>query len=804
MDDLRLAPERLRRRCDPGSFDFATTEEVTQLEDTIGQPRALSAVDFGLGMEMPGYHIFATGPIGTGRRTTLEALLRERASHREPPGDWVYLFDFDAPERPLPVALPAGRGEELARETRRLVEEARKRIAEAFESENYQQRRRELDEELEKRGEEVLGELREYARRRGLALELTPAGVITVPLVDGRPVPPSEFRQLPDSVRRQFMEHNEDVKTRIPSAMSRIGEIQREGRERLLRLDREVALFAIGHLVDDVKRRFSEAPALVAWLEGLPEDVVENLDRFRRATEADQGVPEPLASGLRRSREEFFGRYEPNVLVSHAGDGGAPVVFETSPSYYNLFGRIEYEASFGAVTTDHRRIKPGAIHRANGGYLMLEAMEVLAQPFVWTKLKETLRTGRLKIENIGTQLMLFPTATLEPERIDLDLKVVLVGPAVLYSVLYLLDEDFRKLFKVRAEFDVEMPWEDEEPERYAAFIARRVHEDGLRHFDRDAVAQVVEHGARLSQHQGKLSARFIEITELVGEASYWAGRADSDLVRAQHVRQAIEEKVYRSSLIEEKIRELIAEGSLLIDAEGERIGQVNGLSVAALGDYAFGRPSRITATVAVGEGEVVNIDRETELSGPVHDKGFLILAGFLREHYGSEKPLSLSASLVFEQSYGVVEGDSASSAELYAVLSALADAPIRQGIAVTGSVNQHGQVQPIGAVNEKVEGFYFVCREAGLTGEQGVVVPAANVRNLMLRDEVIDAVREGRFSVWAVSDVDEGLEILTGVPAGELRPDGTYPDGTIHRRVTDRLAAYADIGRRFRGAEGER
>jgi lon-related putative ATP-dependent protease len=804
MDDLRLAPERLRRRCDPDRFEFATTEEVPELEETIGQPRALNAVDFGLGMEMSGYHIFATGPIGTGRRTTLEALLRERASRREPPGDWVYLFDFDAPERPLPVSLPTGRGEELAGETRRLVEEARKRITEAFESENYQQRRHELTDELEKRGEEVLGELREYARGRGLGLELTPAGVITVPPVGGHPVAPAEFGRLPESERRRFMEHNEEVKSRLPGVMSRIGEIQREGRERLLELDREVAMFAIGHLVDDVKRRFSEIPPLVTWLERLPEDVVENLDRFRQPTEGDQGIPEPLATGLRRGREEFFARYEPNVLVSHAGADGAPVVFETSPSYYNLFGRIEYEASFGAVTTDHRRIKPGAIHHANGGYLMLEAMEMLAQPFVWTKLKETLRAGRLKIENIGTQLTLFPTATLEPERIDLDLKVVLVGPAVMYSLLYLLDEDFRKLFKVRAEFDVEMPWEDEEPERYAAFIARRVRDDGLRHFDREAVARVVEHGARMSQHQGKLSTRFIEVTELVAEASYWAERADCEVVRAEDVRRAIEEKVYRSSLIEEKIRELIAEGSLLIDADGERIGQVNGLYVAALGDYAFGRPSRITATVAVGDGEVVNIDRETELSGPVHDKGFLILAGFLRERYGADKPLSLGASLVFEQSYGVIEGDSASSAELYALLSSLADAPIRQGVAVTGSVNQHGRVQPIGAVNEKIEGFYFVCEEAGLTGEQGVIVPAANAKNLMLRDEVIDAVGAGRFSVWATGSVDEGLEILTGVPAGERLPDGSYPEGTIHGLVSARLAEYAEIGRRFRGARAER
>ncbi len=800
VDDLRLPPDRLRRRCDPEGFAFATTEEVAPLAGTIGQPRALSAVGFGLEMETPGYHLFVTGPIGTGKRTTIEALLRERASGREASGDWVYLFDFDAPERPFAVVLPAGRAEELAREMRRLVEEARRRIAEAFDSENYRERRRVLTEELDKRSEEVLGELREYARERGLTLELTPAGVVTIPMIEGRPVAPPEFQRLPEPKKRELMEHNEEIKARLPSVMSRIGEIQREGRERVQRLNREVALFAIGHLVDNVKGRFAEIPALVAWLEKLPEDVVENLDRFRDASEGEQGLPEPIAAGARRAREEFFGRYEPNVLVSHAGDDGSPVVFETSPSYYNLFGRIEYEATFGAVTTDHRRIKPGAIQRANGGYLMLEATEVLTQPFVWTKLKETLRTRRIKIENIGTQLTLFPTVTLEPEPIDLDLKVVLVGPAPLYALLYLLDEDVRKLFKVRADFDVEMPWGDEQRDQYAAFVARRVRDEGLRHFESGAVARVVEHGARLSQHQRKLSARFIEIAELVAEASHWAAKVGSELVRSEDVERAIEERTYRSNLIEEKIHELIAEGSLLIDTGGERIGQVNGLSVAALGDYAFGRPSRITATVTVGEGDVVNIDRETELSGPVHDKGFLILAGFLRERYGARRPLSLGASLVFEQSYQLIEGDSASCAELFALLSSLADVPIRQGVAVTGSVNQHGEVQPVGAVNEKVEGFYLVCKQAGLSGEQGVIVPAANGRNLMLRDEVVDAVREGRFNVWAIGSVDEGLEILTGLPAGERRPDGTYPEDTVHRRVEERLAEFAEIGRRFRGA----
>ncbi|HEX8752844.1 MAG TPA: ATP-binding protein [Solirubrobacterales bacterium] len=801
MDALRLSPEQLRRRCDPDRLGFETTAEVEPLAETLGQPRALNALDFGLEMEAPGYHVFATGAIGTGRRSTLEALLRRRAAEREEPGDWVYLFDFAAPEKPRAVALPAGRGEELAREMSHLVEEARRRIAAAFESRNYQERRGQLGEELDRRSEEALGELRQFAQERSLALELTPAGVATIPLAAGRPLDPSEFQRLPEEERRALMLHTEEVRARLPAAMSRIAEIQREGRRELADLDREVAQFAIGHLVDLLKTRFTDVPDLVAWLERIPDDVVENLDRFRVA-EAEQSLPEPMAASAQRSAEEFFGRYQPNVLVGHPDGDGAPVVVETNPSYYNLFGRLEYEASFGALITDHRRIKPGAIHRANGGYLLLDAAQVLLAPLVWEKLKETLRAREVRIESIGTQLTLFPTVTLEPQPIPLDLKVVLVGSPRVYALLYELDEDLRKLFRVRAEFDVEMPWGEEQPAQYAAFVARKVREEGLRPFDKGAVARVVEQGARLSEHQSRLSVRFLAIGELVGEASHWAGRAGRELVGAADVEKAIAQRDYRSNLVEEKVQQLIDEGTLMIDVTGERVGQVNGLSVALLGDYAFGRPSRITATVAVGGGEVLNIDRETELSGPIHDKGFLILAGYLRERYGSERPLSLAASLVFEQSYELIEGDSASGAELFALLSSLAEAPVRQGIAVTGSVNQHGRIQAIGGVNEKVEGFFEVCRRAGLDGEQGVIVPAANVANLMLREEVVEAVREGRFHVWAIDDVAEGLEILTGVPAGERRADGSFPEGTIHRRVEERLAAFAETGREFRAPAG--
>ncbi|HET8592682.1 MAG TPA: AAA family ATPase, partial [Solirubrobacterales bacterium] len=458
---------------------------------------------------------------------------------------------------------------------------------------------------------------------------------------------------------------------------------------------------------------------------------------------------------------------------------------------------IEYETTFGAISTGHRHIRPGAIHRANGGYLMLNAADILREPFVWPRLKEALRSGTISVENIGAQLTLFPTATLEPRPIDLDVKVVLIGTPLLYSLLYMLDEDVRKLFKVKVEFDIETEWTDERTAEYAGFIARRVHDQELRDFDREAVARVIEFAARRAEHNEKLSVRFIEISDLVAEASHWAAEEGASVVSASHVQRAIEQRIRRSNLLEQKAQELIAEGTLMIDLTGEREGQVNGLSVAALGDYEFGRPTRITAVTGLGEGEVLNIDRETELSGPIHSKGVLILTGFLRERFGGGRPLSIGASIVFEQSYEEVEGDSASAAELFALLSSLAETPIRQGIAVTGSVNQHGLIQPIGAINEKVEGFFDACERKGLSAENGVVIPAGNLRNLMLREDVVDAVRRGEFNVWAIETVDQGIEILTGIPAGELQPDGTYPEETINGRVDRRLDRMADTARRF-------
>ena len=794
-DARELGADALRRACAPHALGFASTKEVEPLDGTVGQARADEAISFGLEAETAGYNIFATGPVGVGKRTSLEAHLREHARHRHPSGDWVYLHNFGEPRRPLAVALPPGQGQTLGADMRRFLQDARRELAGAFESDTYARRRREVTEPIEREQETALAELREHAEAGGIALEPTPAGVVTVPLRGGQPMTPAEFAQLPESVRARYKDALEELGPRTQAFLTKTRGLQREARERLRALEREVALFAIGHLIDELKERYAQSSKLVEWLSAVADDVTENLEQLQAFGQEGAGEsPSSVLRALGEAPEQALARYAVNTFVTHDGDGGAPVVPESNPTYPNLFGRIEHHGLLGGgFVTDHRMLRPGAVHRANGGYLMLPAAEVLTQPLVWSKLKEVLRAGQIRLENLAEQYALFPTATLTPEPIELDLKVVLVGSLSLYELAYTLDEDVRKLFRVKAEFDWRMPFDEEGVQGYASFLSAQVRDTGLRHFDAGAVARVIEHGARLAESRDWLTTRFVEIAGLAAEASHWASKDGSELVGAEHVELAIERKVHRSDLIEQRLLEMVAEGTLMLDLDGERIGQVNGLSVLDLGDYTFGRPVRITASAGPGRGALVSIERETELSGHIHDKGFLILSGYLRERYGGERRIALAANLTFEQSYEQIDGDSAASAELYALLSELAGAPLRQDIAVTGSVNQHGELQAIGGVNEKIEGFYRACKLNELTGRQGVIIPEANVKHLMLAAEVVDSVREGRFHVWSARDVDGGIELLTGLPAGVRGEDGRFPEGTLHARIADRLERWAQV-----------
>jgi lon-related putative ATP-dependent protease len=800
---VALTAEDLRRTLDPAELPFDSTAQVEPLDGMMSQPRAGEALELALGIDAPGYNLFATGPAGTGKRSVLEAELRRRAAARPSPRDCVYLHDFAAPTRPAAVTLPLGRGPDLAREVAALVEESRHGIAVAFESDRYRDRHRAVHERVDTRRREVLERLQELGRQRSVALELTPAGVVSMPLVDGESIAPEAFMQLPTERQAAYQAAVAELESDVRQAFARLRALERDGREDLRRLDREVALFATGHLVDDMKRRWREAERLGPWLDALQEDLIEHLDLLRPEASEPPG-PAGIAAlvGGARPGQDTLARYEVNVLVTHAAGAAAPVVAMHDSSYYDLFGRIEYETVYGAAVTDHRHIRPGAVHRAAAGYLLLHASDVLAKPFVWGRLKELLRTGKARIENLGAQYMLFPSASLEPEPVDVDLTVVLIGSTELFRVMHALDPDVRRLFKVRADFDSQTPWDEGTVRAYAAFVSQQVRDFRLPHFDRGALARVIEHGARLAEDRDRLSTRLPEIADVVQEAAHRASQESAALVTAAHVERALRDRRRRSDLPEHRLRRHTIEGDLRVQVSGEATGQVNGLAVVDLGDYAFGHPVRITATVAAGEGKVVDIDREAELSGPIHDKGVLILAGLLRHLYCRDTALALRASLVFEQSYGPVEGDSASSAELFALLSALADVPVHQRVGVTGSVDQHGHIQAIGGVNEKIEGFYALCREHGLTGDQGVIIPAANLRHLMLDNEVVEAVRDGRFHVWAIETIDDAIELLTGTIAGTPDDEGNYAEHTFHARAQARIAALAQLAREFHRPAG--
>ncbi len=756
----------------------------------------MEALRFGVGVDSVGYNLFVTGVSGTGRTSMVRAYLEQIAAARPAPDDWVYVHNFEQPDSPRALRLPAGKGRVFAAEMDRFIEQARQQIRRAFETERYAERRQQLAHERAELRDPVLTEMDGFARERSFGIEVSPGGIAAVPFRDGRPMTAEELEHLPAADRHELERRGLEVQAEIGTIMRRLGQLEREGAEQLVKLDREIARFALEPLLRELRDRYAEQPEVVAHLEQIAEDIPNHLSDFRQAGgEAEPSSPLEAAFSV-----DHTDRYRVNVLVDNSSVAGAPVNVETNPTYYNLIGRVEYRATLGMMVTDFRQIKSGALHRSNGGFLILDAADVLTNPFAWAALVRSLSTQRVRIENLGEQFSALPTASLSAAPIPIHLKVVLVGTPLLYQLLFQLDEEFRELFKVRVDFAQEVEWTDETNAAYASFVRRCIDERGLKQFDAAAVAQVIEEAARWRESQRKVSTRLRDLDDLVTEASYWGGQAGRGMVAAEDVRKAVAEKSRRSSLTEERLRELITQGTIRVEVTGSRVGQLNGLSVIELGDHRFGIPSRISATVALGRGSVESIERETELGGPIHNKGFLIVSGYLASRYAQNRPLALHATLTFEQSYGEVEGDSASSAELYALLSALADAPLDQSIAVTGSVDQHGNVQAIGGVTDKIEGFFKVCKAIGLTGTQGVIIPASNVADLMLDEEVIGAVRSGRFTVWAVDKVDQGIEILTGVPAGERGPDGGFPEGTVHARVGARLQQYAQVQAEFGAA----
>jgi lon-related putative ATP-dependent protease len=786
--------------CDPARFKFRNTAELEPLEELIGQDRAVEAVEFGIGIRRDGYNLFTAGPAGTGKHTLIAEFLQRQAKAEAVPDDWCYVYNFEDPRRPKALRMPAGRGQPLAADMQRLTEDLRAAIQSAFESEDYRNRREALAQEFKERQEGAFEDVQQKARERSIALVRTPVGLALAPLRDGQVLSPKEFEALPEAERDKARADLKDLEEQLQVTLRQVPQWEREQRERVRTINREVTKLAVDHLIEEIGKKHTDLPEVIKWLDAIEQDVVANAEALLASEQTPAGEGgAPSRGGHMVARDGTIRQYTVNVLVSRDSNGGAPVLYEDHPTYGNLLGRIEHRSEFGTLVTDFTLITAGALHRANGGYLVLDALKLLTQPFAWEGLKRMLRAGEVQIESLGQSLSIIDTVSLDPEPIPLDIKIVLVGERVLCYLLCEYDPDFSELFKVQADFEEEMPREEANVDLYARLIGTIARNEKMRPFGPGAVGRIVERAARIAGDRGKLTTHMRSIADLLHESDYWAGEAGRDVVTAEDVSKAIDARIRRSDRLREKVQESIAEGILLIDSAGAKPGQINGLSVMQLGGVAFGRPSRITARTSLGRGHVIDIEREVKLGGPLHSKGVLILSGFLADRFGRDRPLALAASLVFEQSYGGIDGDSASSAELYALMSALSGAPIRQGFAVTGSVNQRGEVQAIGGANEKIEGFFDVCKARGLTGEQGVLIPASNTRHLMLREDVVEACRDGKFAIYAVESIDHGLEILTGVPAGAPDAEGAYPEGSINRLVADRLTDFAEKTRKMGG-----
>lgn len=810
---LRVPPERLRPACDPQSFAFETTAEVPPLHGMIGQERAKRALEFGLRVQGSGYNLFIAGSPGTGKTTYAVRMAREAAQTRPVPSDWVYVHNFRDPDSPQAIELPPGHGRRLRADMEALVAELRATLPKALESEEFEAQRQQLLRQFEQASETMMSELGEFARQAGFQLRRSAQGFMLVPLKpDGHPFSPEELGTMAPEERERLEQQSRQVHQQIGETARRLRALDQEAGDRLREQEQAYALTVIEPLIKQLRERYSDGPGaakLAAYWDAVQADMLQHLAEFRQDGNGAQGgdaagAGQPSGPGgparpAGRGRPSNFTRYAVNVLVDNGETEGAPVVLETLPVYYHLVGKQEYDGQVSAMGTDLTMIKPGALHRANGGYLILQAQDVLANPPAWDALKRALKTGQIHLEAIGDQFRTFPVRTMRPEPIPLQVKVLLIGTPRLFHLLQYTDEDFGKLFKIRAEFDVVMDRNPETMQEYAMFISSLCQREGLPPFDRTAVARIIDFASRLAGDQQKVTTRFNELVEVIYEAAAWAG--DTAPVTAGHVEQALAEREFRHNLGEQKLQELIDRGDIRIETEGTAVGQINGLSVLGLGSHQFGRPSRLTARTWMGSKGVVHIERETDMSGRVHDKGVLILSGYLGARYAQQFPLVLSASLTFEQLYSDIDGDSASSAELFALLSSLADVPLRQDLAVTGSVDQFGRIQPIGGVNEKIEGFFRVCAARGLTGSQGVIIPVQNVVNLMLHPDVVEAVQAGQFHVYAIRTIDEGLALLTGMEPGEPDQAGNFPPETVHGRAQQRLAAYAAGMARFQRGE---
>lgn len=791
----RLGPEELYHACSLARFGFTSTAELEPLSTTIGQDRALQAIEFGVEMKHGSFNLYVMGSPGLGRHTLVREALQGHAETAPNPSDWCYVGNFQRPHNPQILKVPAGIARQLRSDLRQLVEDLLVAIPAAFQGDEYQRRHQEIIEEFKAEEEAAAQELGRAAAERSIVLLRGPTGYTLTPQKDRKALSPEDFDALPQEEKEKFLASLEEMKRKLKETMSRVPEWQHRLQNRQRELDRETMKLTVTQFLAVIEKRYEEYANVVAYLQAVEADIIENVEQFRRLDESGEQIFS--------ADDEAFHRYQINILVDNAETRGAPIVFEDNPTYQNLVGRIEHIAHMGTLLTDFTLIKAGALHRANGGFLVLDAEKLLMNPYAWDGLKRALNAQEIRIESLERQLSLVSTISLEPQPIRIDLKVVLIGSRQLFYLLKEYDPEFALLFKVAADFSEELPRENDNELLYARLIATLQHREGLRGIDRDGVARIIERSARQSYDAHKLSLHMGTLIDLLREADYQAAQRDQGMISVDDVQAALDAQAHRSSQIQEQLREQVLENVIRIDTSGSQLAQVNGLSYLELGDYAFGAPTRISATARLGSGELIDIERESEQGGSIHSKGVLILTSYLGERYAKHQPLSLSASLVFEQTYSYIDGDSASAAELCALISAIADIPIRQSLAITGSINQHGQMQAIGGVCEKIEGFFDLCEHRGLNGEHGVIIPRSNVRHLMLKKSLRDAATQGKFHIYAVDHVEQALELLTGMPAGQPDADGIYPEGTINHLVQLRLAEWIALRRHFAGASRE-
>ncbi len=779
-----LTAQEVRNECDPLSLNMPQVANNTGHKEIIGQERAINALKLGLGIKAHGFNIYVAGASGTGKLTAVTNFAGEIARKEQIPSDWCYVSNFKDSYNPGKLKLPAGSATQFRKEMKILIHDIYSALVKVFESEEFAAKKEKLINEFENEQAKILGVISEHAEKESFIVKQTPASIVTIPVIDNKPITDEQLKKMSEQQIDDLNRKQDRLQEEISTALREIRKREKATNEKLDKLEKEIAQSAIGNLINDLNEKYTAIPEVNKYLVQLNEDIMDNLPQFIKS----QNNPNPKDN----TDSAFLKRYEINTLVDNGAIMGAPVIFERNPTYNNLIGRVEKESYMGTLFTDFTMIRKGSLHTANGGYLIIRIEELLRNYFSWDGLKRALKNNEIVIEDATDQLGYITSRSLKPEPIPLNVKIILIGESIYYRLLYEYDSDFRDLFKVKADFDNVMERNIATVYDYAAFIRAICINEHLLVPDNTAIAKIVEYGSKLAGDQNKLSTHFGTIADILREANYYAGQENALSLKDVHIKNTIERKVYRSNLIQEKLTEMITNKQIFIDITNNKTGQINGLSVLDIGDLSFGIPSRITCTVSLGKEGIIAIEREAELSGPIHTKGVLILTGYLSGKFMQDKPVSLAAHLVFEQSYSEVEGDSASSTELYAILSALSNLPIKQGIAVTGSVNQKGEIQPIGGVNEKIEGYFEICRRMGLNGEQGVIIPMANIRNLMLKEEVFEAVKEGKFNIWAVDTIEDGIEVLTGLKAGSI-----WEEGTVFYYVNNTLGLFAERAKQF-------